>query len=210
MENTSMTPDSLAGNVDPLKGEDVSGVPDEQNPASKGVVQPKFARRRRRLIIDNVRNSQHPIKLRADQRARELGKTLTEVYRAAGVNKTYLSEIPKTGWRIDKLRAICAELEWTIAQLTNGQRDLARQSRKPTLKPRKTEPIDLFILSVEVAVHVLNTAHEKADPAAAGRLAKQLYGLLTGPGAPAHPDRRWLIEIGRVLDDTVKASSKVG
>ena len=72
-----------------------------------------------------ARDPNNPTKLRAQDRAYEIGKTLNQVYKEAGVNLAYLTELPKTGWRQDKLQAIATALNWTVDELTrrgNGQK----------------------------------------------------------------------------------------
>ena len=67
-----------------------------------------------------VRDPQNPVKLRAENRARELGTTLGEIYQRTGVSRNYLTYYPKNGWREDRVRLVATALNWTVDELLNG------------------------------------------------------------------------------------------
>jgi hypothetical protein len=114
-----------------------------------------------------MRNAENPVKMRAQRRAREIGKTLGQVYREAGCNKAYLSEVPKTGWRENKLRAIATALAWTLDELMQGDAE------------ERTQPDDneLFEMAIEVATDLLARAGN-ADAPSVGRLSRLIYEVL--------------------------------
>ena len=70
--------------------------------------------------MDPVRDPQNPVKLRAENRARELGTTLGEIYQRTGVSRNYLTYYPKNGWREDRVRLVATALNWTVDELLNG------------------------------------------------------------------------------------------
>jgi hypothetical protein len=118
-----------------------------------------------------VRNAQNPVKIRAMRRARELGKTLGQVYREAGVNKAYLSEFPKTGWRDNHLRAIARSLEWSVDILLHGG-----QEEQATTHSQD----QLMGMAAEAAVRLLMVQNggRKLDPLTVGRLTVRLFHTL--------------------------------
>lgn len=119
-----------------------------------------------------ARDAQNPVKLRAQLRARQIGKTLGQVYDEAGVNKAYLTEVPKTGWRENKLREIAQALEWSFDQLMRG--DEAEQTA--ILSHDK-----LIGMAAEVAARLMaaNIGGERSlEPLEIGRLTVKLYHTL--------------------------------
>jgi hypothetical protein len=114
-----------------------------------------------------MRNAENPVKMRAQRRAREIGKTLGQVYREAGCNKAYLSEVPKTGWRHNKLEAIAAQLVWTYDELMEGDAEERAQ-------PNEDE---LFEMAIEVATDLLAHAGSVGAPTV-GRLSRLIYEVL--------------------------------
>jgi hypothetical protein len=68
-----------------------------------------------------MRDSKNPVKLRAEQRAAQLGKTLSTVYDDAGVSRGYLSVVPKTGYLYGPLWRVARELGWGVDELLNSQ-----------------------------------------------------------------------------------------
>lgn len=160
--------------------------------------------------IDDVRDSRDPIKLRVQRRAGELGKTLLQVYREAGVNKNFLSEIPKTGRRQDKLHRIAEALEWTIDQLIDGVEEVVLPP-PPKPKPKPKKSVDLLEYAIEVAVDVYSSIYERPPAAQTAWLARQLYKLLE-EGQPAdggpQPDRQWFLSVGRLLAASINDVSK--
>lgn len=127
--------DTLNGNCAPDKPSDERTLP-----TSTTV---RKSRKMRRNMP--VRDPKHPVKLRAQSRAVELGKSLGKVYVQAGVNKAYLSEIPKSGmWRRDKLEAIASELSWTVDELLHGQAAAARHEPRP--RPTRKPPDDSVLM----------------------------------------------------------------
>jgi hypothetical protein len=121
-----------------------------------------------------VRNSRHPVKLRAQRRAEELGKSLGQVYAEAEVNRAYLSEIPKTGqWRADKLAAIAKALEWSIDELLHG----AALRRRPPRKAKSTEN-DLLAIAMGLGIRMIRnmrTSDEQPDADSIGQFTRMIY-----------------------------------
>src|SRR5690242_17913701 len=54
---------------------------------------------------------------RVAERCRDIGRSLAEVMRSAGVSRAFLSRKPKHGRRLDRLEALAAELDWSLADL---------------------------------------------------------------------------------------------
>jgi hypothetical protein len=117
------------------------------------------------------RNPSNPVKLRAQQRATDLGKTLLEVYKEAHCHKAYLSSEPKTGWRENKLRAIARALDWSFDDLMQGPR--AERDRQP-------DGSDHLELAIEIMVDVLRAGlgAGTASPQLAARLTRSLHDYL--------------------------------
>jgi len=141
-----------------------------------------------------ARDANNPTKVRAQNRAYEIGKTLTQVYKAAGVNLAYLSELPKGGWRHDKLEAIAKALDWSVDDLMKG----AAEDRQP---PPHNHNGDLLELSIEIAVDVLRSI--RTDPTApkVGRLSRLIFESLQLflSSGESLPSRRMLYLLGRRL-----------
>jgi hypothetical protein len=142
-----------------------------------------------------MRDSNNPVKLRAAARARTLGKSLGAVYVAAGVNKAYLSEVPKSGWRENKLRAIAKELNWTIDDLMEGppeDRSIVNH-----------EDDNLLQMAIDVSTQLVQIAsHDERPPAiSAGELSVLLYNILRTHSVDGLtiPDDRSLGIIARFL-----------
>jgi hypothetical protein len=160
------------------------------------------------------------VKLRAERRAAELGKSLAQVYREAGVNKTYLSEVPTVGWRRDKVEAIAAALGWSIDQLIGAEGRMprahvspnaqSRDRRKPRDAPEAEAeppaPIDLLEYAIEVAIEIYSRTHDRPPPAQTARLARRLHDLLL-MGGP-QPSRQWLLNVGLLLAADINDSGK--
>lgn len=88
----------------------------------------------------NNYDAKNRVKLRAQKRARSLGKSLAAVYREAGVNKAYLNDEPKTGWNINKLTAIAKALGWSLAELLNGSDSEPAKKTTPDAKKETPAP----------------------------------------------------------------------
>jgi lambda repressor-like predicted transcriptional regulator len=54
---------------------------------------------------------------RIEARAEEIGKSVRQVMREAGVAEDFLAKTPQSGRRIDKIEAIAAALEWSVADI---------------------------------------------------------------------------------------------
>jgi hypothetical protein len=150
MEKTSMT-ETVAGKNQPRKR--------RLRPIGTAMVYP-------RLTL--VRDSQNSVKMRAQNRARHIGKTLGQVYAEAGVNKAYLSDFPKTGWREDRLDAIARALGWSLDELMHGDESERVESR--------SSEDQLLEFAIGVAVELLRP---EGDPAPiVGRLSRLIYQSL--------------------------------
>src|SRR5215831_547703 len=134
-------------------------------------------------IVGAVRDPQNPVKLRAENRARELGTTLHEVYHRIGVSRNYLTYAPKSGWREDRLRLVADALGWTIDQLLYGPEDedtrRARAEAQREERERRAQDVSLLELAIEVAIDLLR---EEAPGAGngpnVGRLSRILHESL--------------------------------
>jgi hypothetical protein len=142
-----------------------------------------------------MRDSQNPVKVRAAARARTLGKSLGAVYVAAGVNKAYLSEVPKSGWRENKLRAIAKELNWTIDDLMEGPAE-GRTNFTTNYDNLLQMAIDVSNSLVQIASH-----DDRPSTIGVGELSVLLYNILRAHSADglAIPDDRSLGIIARFL-----------
>jgi hypothetical protein len=120
-----------------------------------------------------VRNAENPVKIRAKRRAQEIGKTLGQVFREAGVNKAYLSDVPKTGWRDNNLRAIARSLEWSVDMLLHGGHEEHASIHTQD---------QLMGMAAEAAVRLLMVQNggKKLDPLIIGQLTVQLFHTLQG------------------------------
>lgn len=134
------------------------------------------------------------------RRARELRKTLLQVYRAAKVNKAYLSDVPKTGWHPNKkLEAIATELDWTVDQLLYGDED-DRQT---------TGTGELFEMAVNIAADLLMHAGGRSAPApTVGRLSRLIHDVLRELAAGGRQiDRESVMIWGRHLIAALRTDS---
>jgi hypothetical protein len=160
-----------------------------------------FVPRKKRLLctgnggdsasMEAVRDPQNPVKVRAENRARELGITLGEIYSRTGVSRSYLTYYPKNGWREDRLRLVAAELNWTVDELLYGPRQGARS---PTDN-------NLLEIAIEIAVDLLKNGGPGASEAPnIGRLSVLIYeSLQSHLGAGEHPSPQSLRIWGRLL-----------
>ena len=142
-----------------------------------------------------MRDSQNPVKVRAAARARKLGKSLGAVYVAAGVNKAYLSEVPKSGWRENKLRAIAKELNWTIDDLMEGPAE-GRTNITTNYDNLLQMAIDVSNSLVQIASH-----DDRPTTIGVGELSVLLYNILRAHSVDGLtiPDDRSLGIIARFL-----------
>ena len=148
--------------------------------------------------MSSVYDPQNAVKLRAQRRARRLGKSLVAVYREAGVNKAYLSDVPKTGWQHERLGAIAAVLGWTVDRLLHGPDD-------------DDDPNALMDLAIAIAVECHLTYEGNADDSAKiGQLARLLLqGLRDISGSSVQlPSRHELLSWGRVLIAALSSTSE--
>jgi hypothetical protein len=106
--------------------------------------------------------------------------TLSQVYADAGVNHGYLSQLPKTGWRQDKLLAIARSLDWSVDELMQGA--LPMPAIAEPSPERKTAPAvqngDLLELSIEIAVDLLRSMHTDPTAPKVGRLSRMILESL--------------------------------
>jgi len=136
-----------------------------------------------------VRDANNPIKRRAEGRARALGKTLSQVYQESGVNKAYLTEVPKNGWQDTKIRAIAAALDWDARDLLYGPNAADRS--------REQENHELLELSIDLAVGLLSR-HRQAERTSlkVGQLSRLLYDSLLDhlrQDEPLPSEASWLV-----------------
>jgi hypothetical protein len=141
--------------------------------------------------------------MRAMRRARELGKTLGQVYREAGVNKSYLSDVPKTGWRDNNLRAIAESLEWSVDMLRRGNPD----ADAPLHSQDK-----LMGMAAEAAVRLLMVQNggRKLDPLTVGRLTVLAFHTLqdfVSAGLDLPSDSAMLVIVRQLLAAVNSASN---
>jgi DNA-binding transcriptional regulator YiaG len=134
-------------------------------------------------IVDGVRNVQNPTKQRAERRAKELGKSLAQVYAEAGVNKAYLTEEPKTGWRQDRLRAIARALDWQVHELTDGNEGVVRKPRtaaKPATIREMAPANELLETAITTVTDMIRDLRIRPQVPSAqfARLTSQLYEML--------------------------------
>jgi hypothetical protein len=121
--------------------------------------------------ISVVRDANNPVKRRAEARARAIGKTLPQVYQEAGVNKAYLTDVPKNGWQDNKIRAIAASLEWDARDLLYGPTSTGRS-------PEQEKP-ELLEVSIDLAAHLLaHPKHGERVSPKIGELSLLLYESL--------------------------------
>jgi hypothetical protein len=135
-----------------------------------------------------ARDANNVMKLRAQNRAYEIGKTLTKVYDEAGVNRAYLSELPKTGWRQDKLQAIATALNWTVDELMIG-------FGSPSPSPRE-ENGELLETAIQIAVELLRSIRSDQAAPKIGKLSRHIFEMLqdqASSGAPPLSDETLLI-----------------
>lgn len=144
------------------------------------------------------RDPQNPVKMRAMRRARELGKTLGQVYREADCNKAYLTEVPKTGWRENKLQAIAKALAWTIDELMRDDED-----------DRKTDNSDLLEMAIDVAAELLERAGgTRAKPPELAWATRLIYEVLREIAAGGGQiDRQSVMIWGRRLIAALRTDS---
>lgn len=176
-----------------------------------------FSPRKKRLLvsgnpsvsgtIDAVRDPQNPVKVRAENRARELGTTLHEVYQRVGISRNYLTYMPKNGWREDLLRQVALALDWNVDQLLYGPEDDEAKARRLEAereeRERLSQDVSLLEIAIEVAVQILS---EEAPGAGngpnVGRLSRILHESLqrhvVSPGEP-QPSEQSLLIWGRLL-----------
>jgi len=169
-----------------------------------------FSPRKKRLLhtgnagvsasIEAVRDPQNPVKMRAENRARELGTTLGEIYARTGVSRSYLTYYPKNGWREDRLQLVASELLWTVDELLRGpqhEREAERQQRE-----RSEQDNNLLEIAIEIAVELLRAERPDAttDGPNVGRLSRMIYESLQHHiGAGEQPSRQSLLIWGRLL-----------
>jgi hypothetical protein len=182
-----------------------------------------FSPRKKRLLrtaktrvsasIEAVRDPQNPVKVRAENRARELGTTLGEIYARTGVSRNYLTYYPKSGWREDRVRLVATELQWTVDELLFGpqhQREAARQERiKRQMTPGAEQDNNLLEIAIEIAVDLLRDSGPGAsEPPNVGRVSRILYeSLQRHVGAGEQPSRQSLLIWGRLLITALTARS---
>src|SRR5262245_28725128 len=114
-----------------------------------------------------ARDANNPVKRRAEARARQIGKTLAQVYQEAGVNQQYLTEMPKNGWVEAKLEAIAKALDWDVSDLRLGAPEPAQETP------------ELLEMSIDMAVRLLSR-RGPIDPASPkiGQLSRLIYESL--------------------------------
>jgi hypothetical protein len=117
-----------------------------------------------------TRDANNPVKRRAEARARQLGKTLGQVYQEARVNRQYLTEMPKNGWAESKLEAIAKALNWEVRDLRHGP--------DGEVEPTQEKP-ELLEMSINMAVRLLSR-RGPIDPASPkiGQLSRLVYESL--------------------------------
>lgn len=144
-----------------------------------------FGPRKKRLLrtaeasvstnMDPVRDPQNPVKVRAENRARELGTTLGDIYKRTGVSRNYLTYYPKNGWREDRVRLVATELQWTVDELLFGsQHEREAEQRE---RERSQQNNNLLELAIELAVGLLREGRPPgtSDPPTVGRLSRMIY-----------------------------------
>jgi len=132
---------------------------------------PALSERQAIAKVSVVRDANNPVKRRAETRARAIGKTLAQIYQEAGVNKAYLTDVPKNGWQDNKIRAIAALLGWDARDLLYGQTQAGRS-------PEQEKP-ELLEVSIDLAAHLLSRQgqSEHLSPKV-GQLSLLLYESL--------------------------------
>jgi hypothetical protein len=125
--------------------------------------------------MDAVRDPQNPVKLRAENRARELGTTLGDIYKRTGVSRNYLTYYPKSGWREDRVRLVATELQWTVDELLFGsQHEREAEQRE---RERSQQNNNLLEIAIEIAVGLLREGAPPGTtgPPTVGRLSRMIY-----------------------------------
>jgi hypothetical protein len=125
--------------------------------------------------IDAVRDPQNPVKLRAENRARELGTTLGDIYKRTGVSRNYLTYYPKSGWREDRVRLVATALQWTVDDLLHGPQHTRENEQRE--RERAQQNNNLLELAIELAVGLLREGRPAgtSDPPTVGRLSRMIY-----------------------------------
>jgi hypothetical protein len=151
------------------------------------------------LSIEAVRDPQNPVKVRAENRARELGTTLGEIYRRTGVSRNYLTYYPKNGWREDRVHLVATELGWTVDELLKGPQHEQEAQRRAHEQAHQDN--NLLEIAIEIAVDLLRDGGPGAsEPPNVGRLSRLIYeSLQRHLGAGEQPSRQSLIIWGRLL-----------
>lgn len=151
--------------------------------ASEDFVLPAQKSRRRA----GQQDSQNPTKLRVQRRARQIGKTLGQVYKEAGVNKQYLSDMPEGGWPLDKRRRIAAALQWTVAELD-------QEDDTEAAMPRAFD--NTMGWAIEFAHHLLAMTG-KVPPRRHAELSLRLYHMIMGLSHGKTPNEQQVIFLAR-------------